>query len=161
MAALALFAARDQAGERRPWRLVAGIVGVAAPLVLVAFIANPTTFVSNVVAFPLGLSGVASPAGSALPGHILVSLFPSIHRIFPVVAAAVGTVGLVVFLRRRPPPDAAGVCRVAGWVLLVAILLAPATRIGYLMYPLNFFVWSWMLSAPSPSPEPDPLILEV
>ena len=34
-------------------------------------------------------------------------------------------------------------------VLLVAILLAPATRIGYLLYPLNFFVWSWMLTGES------------
>jgi hypothetical protein len=31
------------------------------------------------------------------------------------------------------------------WVMLLAVLLAPATRLGYLLYPVNFFVWSWLL----------------
>ena len=34
--------------------------------------------------------------------------------------------------------------RVTGWVMLVAILLAPATRVGYLLYPINLFLWAWM-----------------
>ena len=46
-------------------------------------------------------------------------------------------------------------CEVAGWALLIAILLAPATRIGYLIYPMNLFVWSWMLR-PSPDEIPAP-----
>ena len=62
------------------------------------------------------------------------------------IAALVGLVVLVVYLRRRPPLGAVAVARVAGWVLFIAILLAPATRIGYLMYPLNLLVWSWMLT---------------
>ena len=150
LAALALFAAFDREGRRRPLRMLAGMMAVVAPVALAGFLAGPRRFVANVVLFPLGLSGVASPAGSALPGHIIVSAVPSIHRIFPVVCALVGVVVLVLYLRRRPPHDAAEVCKVAGWVLLVAILLAPATRIGYLIYPLNFFVWSWMLTAPEP-----------
>jgi len=28
--------------------------------------------------------------------------------------------------------------------MLIAILVAPATRIGYLIYPINFFVWGFM-----------------
>ena len=28
--------------------------------------------------------------------------------------------------------------------MLVAILVAPATRVGYLLYPINLFVWAWM-----------------
>jgi len=147
LAALALFAARDASGRRVPIRLAAGIIAVAAPLVVIALIADQTAFFANVVAFPLGLSGVPSPAGSALPGHIIVTVFPGIHRVFPVVTAAIGGVALLWYLVRRPPTDAVAVCRVAGWVLLAAILLAPATRVGYLIYPLNFFVWSWMLSS--------------
>ncbi len=34
--------------------------------------------------------------------------------------------------------------RVTGWVMLVAILLAPATRVGYLLYPIDLFLWAWM-----------------
>ena len=60
---------------------------------------------------------------------------------------------LAVYLRRRPPLGAVAVARVAGWVLFIAILLAPATRIGYLMYPMNLLVWSWMLT-PEGSDQP-------
>jgi hypothetical protein len=31
--------------------------------------------------------------------------------------------------------------------MLIAILIAPATRIGYLVYPINFFVWAAMFRA--------------
>jgi hypothetical protein len=31
--------------------------------------------------------------------------------------------------------------------MTVAILLAPATRVGYMLYPINFFAWSWLLSS--------------
>lgn len=151
LALLALFAAFDTGGRRRPLRMLTGMMAVVVPVALTGFIAGPHRFVANVVLFPLGLSGVASPAGSALPGHIIVSAVPSIHRIFPVVCAVIGIVALAIYLRRRPPVDAAEVCKVGGWVLLVAILLAPATRIGYLIYPLNFFVWSWMLTPPEKS----------
>jgi len=146
VAVLALFAARDRTRQRAVWRMAAGIAVVTLPMVLATLIFDPGTFVANVIEFPLGLSGVASPAGSALPGHIVIAIFPSLHRIFPVVAAIIGLSVLAVYLRRRPPSDAIGACRVAGTVLLVAILLAPATRVGYLIYPLNLFVWSWMLS---------------
>ena len=153
LAALALFAARDRAGKPAPLRMLLGILVCTVPLVLLTFIAGPRTFVANVIEFPLGLSGVASPAGSALPGHLFVTAFPALHRIFPIVAALIGIVVLARYLWRRPPNDPAKVCQVAGVVLLVAILLAPATRIGYLLYPLNFFVWSWMLTDDDPATE--------
>lgn len=152
LGALALFAAVDVDGRRRPWRMLAGIVGAAAPLTIWAAVIGPRRFLANVVLFPLGLSGVESPAGSALPGHALVTAVPSIHRVFPVVAALVGLCVLVAYLRRKPPFGAVAVARVAGWVLFIAILLAPATRIGYLMYPLNLLVWSWMLTPEEAAP---------
>ena len=30
--------------------------------------------------------------------------------------------------------------------MAVITLLAPATRIGYLLYPINFFVWSYLFA---------------
>ena len=157
LAALALFAAIDATDKRRPGRMLAGIIGAAAPLTIWAAVVGPKRFLANVVLFPLGLSGVGSPAGSALPGHILVTAVPSLHRIFPIVAALVGLGVLVVYLRRRPPLGAIAVARVTGWVLFIAILLAPATRIGYLMYPLNLLVWSWMLTPQASTPSGTPL----
>jgi hypothetical protein len=33
------------------------------------------------------------------------------------------------------------------------ILLAPDPRVGYLLYPINFFVWSYLLTEPVPPPD--------
>ncbi len=151
LALFLLLAARDRDERKRPGIMAAGLLSVSVPLVLITLVANPRTFVANVVLFPLGLSGVSSPAGSALPGHIVVSLIPSVHRIFPLLCAVIGVSYLVWWIRSHRPDSVVAVCRLAGWALLIAILLAPATRVGYLMYPLNFFVWSWLLTEPSQS----------
>jgi hypothetical protein len=97
-----------------------------------------------VILFPLGLSGVASPAASPLSGHLLVDAFPVLHHVLPIVASALGGTVLLRLLIRRPPTTPAAVSKVAAWVMLIATLVAPATRIGYLIYPINFFVWSFM-----------------
>ena len=141
---LALFAATDRGGRRAVWRYTIAVAVLVVPVVLPVALHNPSAFVDNVVRYPLGLAGVASPAASALPGHILVSAFPGIHRAYVVVVAVVGLAVLARILRRRPPRDAAAVARLTGWVMLIAILLAPATRVGYLLYPINLFLWAWM-----------------
>jgi hypothetical protein len=115
---------------------------------------NPSAFIDNVVRFPLGLAGVASPAASALPGHLLVDAFPSLHSAYVVLAVTVGMAVLIRHLVRRPPRTTAQVASLTGWVMLIALLLAPATRVGYLLYPINLFVWAWMLRwADDPEPE--------
>ncbi|MGH9079686.1 MAG: glycosyltransferase 87 family protein [Acidimicrobiales bacterium] len=142
---LALFAARDRYGCRAIGRYVLGVVAVSGPVVLPFAVRNPSAFVDNVVRYPLGLAGVSSPAASALPGHILVALVPGAHRAYVVIVALAGVAALGWCLRRRPPSTAAQVASLGGWVMLIAILLAPATRVGYLLYPINLFVWAWML----------------
>jgi Glycosyltransferase family 87 len=146
LALLALFAARGRDGRRAPGRMALGMLLVAGPVVVPFVLGNPRAFFVNVVLFPLGLAGVASPAASALPGHVLVSLFPSLHRILPLTVAAVGGLVLVRHLVRHPPSTAGQVTNLAGWIMLVAILFAPATRVGYLLYPVDFFVIAWMLN---------------
>ena len=141
---LAMFAATDLEGRRASGRYALAVACLVVPVVFPVAIHNPSAFIDNVVRFPLGLAGVASPAASALPGHILVSLVPAIHRPYVIVAGVLGIAILVRYLVRHPPRDAAAVARVTGWVMLMAILLAPATRVGYLLYPINLFLWSWM-----------------
>jgi hypothetical protein len=46
-----------------------------------------------------------------------------------------------VVLVRRPPRTAAAAATIAGLGLLVAVLLLPATRFGYLLYPLVLLLW--------------------
>ncbi len=145
LAALALFAARDKEGRRQPWRMAVGMAVVIGPVVVPFLVRNPQAFVQNVIQFPLGLSGVASPAASPMPGHLLVAAFPWLHRILPLTVAVVGGAVLVRYLVRKPPRTASAVSALGGWVMLVAILFAPATRIGYLLYPINFVVWSYLL----------------
>jgi MYXO-CTERM domain-containing protein len=141
----ALWAAFDRSSRRAIGRYVAGVVAVVVPVVLPVALSNMSAFVDNVIRFPLGLAGVSSPAASALPGHILVSALPGIHRPYLIVAGLVGGVVLIRHLVRHPPRNPAEVAALTGWVMLVAILLAPATRVGYLLYPINLFVWAWML----------------
>jgi hypothetical protein len=148
LAALAFLAARDRDGNRgkRPSLLVlAGLFGVMVPAVLPTVAENVPAFVDNVVRFPLGLAGVHSPAGSPLIGHVVVSLFPGFHRAFTVVLAVGGAVVLGYVLVRRRPTTPAALARLVGWVMAVAILLAPATRVGYMLYPIDLFVWAWLL----------------
>ena len=90
LAALALFAARDRKGERRPLLMILGMLVVAGPVVIPFALSGPWAFFDNVVLFPLGLSGVNSPAASPLPGHLLVTAFPFLHRVLPLAVGLVG-----------------------------------------------------------------------
>ena len=145
VALVALFAARDRAGHRTPGRMALGIAAVSGPVVVPFAMSNLRAFVDNVILFPLGLSGVKSPAASNLPGHVLVLYFPELHALLPATVAVVGGIVLLRHLLQRPPGSPAAVATLAGWVMLVAIAFAPATRVGYLLYPANLFVWGWML----------------
>ncbi|HVA06696.1 MAG TPA: glycosyltransferase 87 family protein [Acidimicrobiales bacterium] len=144
LAALALFAARDKRGVRRPGLMFIGMLVVAGPVVVPFALRGPWAFFDNVILFPLGLSGVASPAASPLPGHLLVSAFPFLHRVLPVTVGILGGLVLAWRLYVRPPQNVTQVCMLGGVVMAVITLLAPATRIGYLLYPINFFVWAYL-----------------
>jgi len=146
LAALALFAARNRAGRRRPAVMFLGMLVVAGPVVVPFALRGPWAFFDNVVLFPLGLSGVNSPAASPLPGHLIVTAFPFLHRALPLAVGLVGGALLALYLYRRPPRTAAQACNVGGVVMAVITLLAPATRIGYLLYPINFFVWAYLFN---------------
>jgi hypothetical protein len=155
LAALALFAAPDKRGERKPLWMLGGILVVAVPSILPFVLQGPIALVDDVLLFPLGLSALPSTAASALPGHVLVSEFPSLSRVLPFSVGLVLAVVLARHLFRHPPRTAAQVCTLTGIVMSVLILLASNPRVGYLLYPVNFFVWSYLLAEPEiPLAEP-------
>lgn len=159
LAAIAFLGARDRHGHggRRPALLaVAGMAGVMVPAILPTALSNVPAFLDNVVRFPLGLAGIQSPAASPLLGHAVVSAFPGMHRAFTVAVAAAGGAVLLYVLTRRTPRSPAALARLLAWTMTVAILLAPATRIGYFLYPVDFFVWAWLLRSEDGA---DPLAL--
>jgi len=77
---------------------------------------------------------------------------PGAHRVLLVGLVLVGGPLLAWWSWRRPPTDAAGVCRLTAVVAIVVMCVAPATRVGYVVYPVNLLVWSWLLT-PTRHPE--------
>ena len=148
LAALAVLTLRREeggAGRRPRLALLAGMGAVVVPAVLPSALSNLPAFVDNVVRFPLGLAGISSPAASPLLGHVVVTAFPGLKHVFPLAVAGVGIGALGWVLARRTPRSPAALARLLGWAFLIAILLAPATRIGYFLYPFDFFVWAWLV----------------
>src|SRR6202050_3424294 len=152
LAVLALFAARGKRGERRPFTMLAGILVVAVPAIFPFALRGPFALIDDVVLFPLGLSAIPSTAASALPGHVLVTEFPSLNRALPFAVGIILAVGLARHLYKHTPRTAWEVCSIAGVVMTVLILLAPNPRVGYLLYPVNFFVWAYLLKERAPRP---------
>ena len=128
------------------------------PAILPTALSDFPAFVDNVVRFPLGLAGIQSPAATPLLGHVVVTAFPSLHRAFPLGVAVAGGAVLLWVLVRRTPRTPAALARVLAWSMTVAILLAPATRIGYFLYPIDFFVWAWLLRSEDGPPIPVPSV---
>jgi hypothetical protein len=111
--------------------------------------AQPSSVVSNTILFPLGLTKVQSPAATPLPGHLISEAGPWGHY------AAIGLLllaGLAIaaWLVVSPPRDE----RAAGWRLVVGVTLmfafAPASRFGYIVYPLGLAAWLLLSSLPAP-----------
>ncbi|MBC6449932.1 DUF2029 domain-containing protein [Actinokineospora sp. HBU206404] len=122
-------------GGRALARFLGSLVGVGALITVPVLAADPASFVEHVVKFPIGLGQASSPASSPLPGHLIAGLGPVGHTVALVLlglAAAVITGWLVV----RPPLSMADAMTRVAVGLGAAIVLAPATRWGYLVYPV-------------------------
>jgi uncharacterized membrane protein len=150
LALLALFAARNRKGERKPLSMLGGLLVVAIPTIFPFALRGPIALIDDVVLFPLGLSAIPSTAASALPGHELVLAFPALSRILPLSVGFILVLVLARYLYKRRPSTVAQVCDITGIVMCALILLAPNPRVGYLLYPINFFVWAYLLT---PKPE--------
>jgi hypothetical protein len=102
--------------------------------------AQPSAVVSNTILFPLGLTKIQTPAAAPLPGHLMAEAWSWGHY------AAIGLIllaGLAIaaWLVVSPPRDE----RAAGWRLVIGLTLmfafAPASRFGYIVYPLGLAAW--------------------
>jgi len=131
--------------DRRAWRSTSLVIAVIVALTVTPFVVkNPGAFVSNVLAFPLGLAHVTSPAASALPGHVLTTLWsPLGHVLAPLTLVVGGYIG-TRYVRRHWPIDLSRLLGLLAVTFTVLICVASATRVGYVIYPLNFALWSWV-----------------
>jgi hypothetical protein len=138
-----LLASRRGSSRRRAASVAVALVAV----VVVPFVVwNPKAFVEDVLRFPLGLGHQASAAGTPTLGSALVHTFSG-QRGIVVGLLVLGVGALAAWLISRPASRSpAGAARGAGLLFLGAVLLAPAARLGYLVYPVNLLVWAGLLS---------------
>jgi hypothetical protein len=140
-----LVVAAWRASEKQGRAMLAAVAPVAAALIVPFAAWSPGAFWEDAVLFPLGLGDQATPAGSTTIGTLLVRALPGAR---PVLTAGLllVVVGVATYLLvRRPPATAGRAAARAGIVVAVALLLAPAGRFGYLIYPVNLLVWAWLL----------------
>jgi hypothetical protein len=116
-------------------RFAAALVATTAALHLPVYLVDPAAFVEHVVRFPLGMGVVRSPAASPLPGHLIAETGP-VGQVAAFVLVGAAAVAMVVWLVRRPPANGSGALLRTAVGLGALILLTPATRYGYLVYPL-------------------------
>jgi hypothetical protein len=143
-------AERDRLGRRAILRYSLSVLAVAGPILGIGIILDPGAFFLNVVRFPLGLARVKSPAASPLLGAVLTKVFPHFKAELTFLLLALGLVVVAWYYLRTRPQTPAEVARFCGLALLLAMVIAPATRFGYAIYPANLLVWSYLLDgAPS------------
>ena len=142
MAAGALLVVRNPEG-RSTWRRLLLWVGAIVVVTTVPFVYKaPAAFMSNVFAFPLGFAGVASPAASALPGHVLTTWFPALGHVLAPLAFLIGGYFATKYVHRHWPLTLSQLLAILSVVFTVMICVATATRVGYVIYPLNFALWA-------------------
>ncbi len=135
-------------GRSRGWRYVLTALALPVLTALPVMIIGPGAMIENVVAFPFGRGLVTSPAASPLPGHLIASGLPGGNVVATILLGLAGLV-IVVLAIRRPVRSAEAAARLAGWGLLTGFLLLPATRFGYLLYPVALLLWAPALRLPA------------
>lgn len=139
-------------------RYLGPAVGVPVLVMLPVLARDPGGVWENLVRYPLGQGLANSPAASNFPGHLIAVLVPGGKGIAAGLLA-VAALAIVVHLLVRPPRDAGAVALRAAVAMLAIIVLAPASRFGYLLYPVAYAVWAlalWPVPAPAPEPEVEP-----
>jgi hypothetical protein len=130
-----LFLIGVRAGGKVVARVLAVIIAVTAVINVPVLIVQPGAFVEHVIKFPAGAGRVSSPAASPFPGHLLASAGPVGHTL-ALVLVGLTAAALVAWLVRRPPTTGSSALVKAAVVLGVALLVVPASRYGYMVYPL-------------------------
>jgi hypothetical protein len=129
----------------RQYRLLWGAIGLPTLAVLI----DPGGVVEHVVRFPLGDGVVNTTAQAPLPGYLLASYG---GRPLAIGVLLLAGAAFAWWLRRYPPRTAAAAAMVSGYGLLAAMALLPASRPGYVLYPLALLAWAWLTREPARVP---------
>ena len=125
---------------RRRFVITVGAVGAA--LIVPFALWDVDAFVEDAILFPLGLGQGESAAATPTLGSLLVDLFPSSRTAVTVFLVAAIVIIVASLLFRGRGSSLSQACARAGGAFFAAIALAPAARVGYLVYPVNLIIWS-------------------
>jgi hypothetical protein len=129
----------------RAWKF--GTAAAVALPVIAAFVAwSPGAFWEDVVRFPLGLGEASTAAATPTAGSVLIDAFPGMRGPLTGVLIGVVAVAAIALLLRWPPFTVGGAAMRAATIASLAIVVAPAARAGYLVYPAELAVWGWLLA---------------
>lgn len=156
VAVVLLMSMRRSGTARRGSPLRCALVAVltTAVLVLPAALRDPASFATHVVGYPLGLTDAVSPAASPFPGHLLAAGLPG-GRTAALVLLLCCALALAGSLVVRPPGTSPAAALRLALGLGLATALMPATRFGYLVYPLVLAVWAVSQHGTATRPEPE------
>lgn len=129
----------QRARQIRNTALLGGVI--VAATVIPAIAVNPYAFLSNIVAYPFGFTVIPSPAASPLLGHVVSVLTPVPAHLFMAMSLLTCTVVIGIRVRNHWLLDQARAMLLVALLTLIALMTAPHTRAGYLIYPVNFLVW--------------------
>jgi hypothetical protein len=120
--------------------VTASAAAILAAALAPASLTSPAELIQNTILFPLGLTKARSPAQSPLPGHLLATIGPAGHlaAISLLITAGVAILASLVI---RPPADTPAAARRLALGLTLMFALSPATRFGYLAYPVGLLGW--------------------
>jgi glycosyl transferase family 87 len=138
------------------WRRAFLVPATAIPVLamLPSVLLDARAVVENVISFPTGHGLVVSPAASPLVGYLLAQHVPG-GRILALALLGVAAAAIGAYLLWRRPRSVAAVATICAVGLLVAILLMPSTRFGYLLYPVAFAFWAPCLKDRFGQPDPE------
>ena len=139
--ALVLLALAATRGSRAAVRYAIGAIALPIVTLIPAILVDRGATIENVIRFPLGQTDVKSPAASPLPGHLIADNVPG-GKIIATLLLVMAAIAIGLWLLRRPPRSASAAATISAWGLIAAIMLIPATRFGYLLYPVAYAVWA-------------------
>jgi glycosyl transferase family 87 len=126
--------------QRRRSLATAGLVGLGLTLPFAVW--DFEAFVEDTVLFPLNAGQGESAAETPTIGSWLLDLFPSQQAAITVVLVAVVVAVVALLLVSGRGSSMSQACTRAAGGFLVAVVLAPAARVGYLVYPINLIAWA-------------------
>ncbi len=151
LAAMLILVAKRKDGRSYKMPTLVVFLGVLFSSLVPAILDNPFGFITDAIRFPLGLAGTKSPAQSPMPGHLLIDTFPNWHFEIILGLIALSLLLAVSWIKFFPIVSIERALLGSGVLMLIATVLAPSTRVGYIVYPVECFAWAWLVWKSDPN----------